>query len=95
MPTDSSRSANRSERILALMAMSLIGMSILAILAIVIGTGVGVGADDGFSRGVWPIIIVLPIPGLALGLVLIIALLTVSWGRRGRENRTDNRGGVR
>lgn len=68
------------------MSLTLVGASLVAILAIIVGTAFGAGNDDGFSRGVWPIVIVLPLPGLTLGLALLIALLVVSWSRRGREN---------
>lgn len=91
MPENSPRPINRSERILALMSVSLIGVSVLAILAILIGTAFGAGANNGFSRGIWPIIIVLPMPGLVLGLLLLIALLAISWSRRGHENRRTSR----
>jgi hypothetical protein len=91
MPSDSPRTVNRSERILAFMSLTLVGASLLAILAIIAGTALGAGNDDGFSRGVWPIVIVLPLPGLTLGLALLIALLIVSWSRRARENRRSAR----
>jgi hypothetical protein len=91
MPTDPERPVSRVERVLAFMSLSLVGLSVLSILAVIIGTGFGAGEDDGFSRGIWPIVIVLPAPGLILGLVLLLALLVVSWGRRGRENKRATR----
>jgi len=87
MPTEPDRPVSGVERVLAVMSLTLVGLSVLAILAVIIGTGFGAGDDDGFSRGIWPVVIVLPAPGLILGLVLLLALLVVSWGRRGRENK--------
>ncbi|MDP3209052.1 MAG: hypothetical protein Q8M65_07875, partial [Rhodoglobus sp.] len=57
---------------------------VLAFLAIVIGTGIGV---TNFSGGVWPAVIVLPAVGLPIGIVLMIVLIVVSGLRRGREAR--------
>ncbi len=75
---------NRVERILAFMVASAIGLSIIAFLAVIIGTALGV---TDFSGGVWPVAIVLPAIGLPLGLALVIALIIVSGIRRGREAR--------
>ena len=75
---------HRVERILAFMVASAIGLSIIAFLAVIIGTAVGV---KDFSGGVWPVAIVLPAVGLPIGLVLMIALIIVSGLRRGREAR--------
>jgi len=74
----------RIERILAFMVASAIGLSIIAFLAVIIGTAAGV---TDFSVGVWPVAIVLPAIGLPLGLVLVIVLIIISGVRRGREAR--------
>ncbi len=66
------------------MVAAAIGLSVVAFLAVIIGTGVGV---TNFSSGVWPAVIVLPSIGLPIGLVLMIALLIISGLRRGRESR--------
>ena len=66
------------------MVASAIGLSIIAFLAVIIGTSTGV---TDFSGGVWPVAIVLPAIGLPIGLVLMIALIIVSGLRRGREAR--------
>jgi hypothetical protein len=83
------QTASRLERILAYMVAGVVGLSILAFIAIIIGTAVGVGKDDGFSRGIWPAVITLPYFGLPLGFVLIIGLLVVSALRRGRDARKN------
>ena len=66
------------------MVASAIGLSIIAFLAVIIGTATGV---TDFSGGAWPVAIVLPAIGLPIGLVLMIALIIVSGLRRGREAR--------
>jgi L-cystine uptake protein TcyP (sodium:dicarboxylate symporter family) len=76
--------AHRSERVLAFMVASAIGLSIICFLAVIIATAAGV---KQFGEGVWPTILVLPTIGLPLGLILVIALIIVSGIRRGREAR--------
>jgi hypothetical protein len=68
-----------------------VGLSILAFLTVIIGTAMGVGDNDGFSQGIWPAVLTLPLFGLPLGFVLIIVLLTVSIARRSREARQNEK----
>lgn len=72
------------------MVASAIGLSIVAFLAVIIASGVGVTGEQ-FSQSPWPTIIVLPVIGLPLGVILLVSLLIVSALRRGREAR-DARG---
>ena len=76
---------HRAERVLAFMFAAVVGLSILAFLAVIIGTAAGAGADNGFSEAPWPFIIMLPWFGLPIGFLLLIALLIVNWVRRSRE----------
>ena len=71
------------------MVAGVVGVSILAFLAVIIGTSTGVGANDGFSQGVWPFVITLPLFGLPIGFVLIIVLMVSNGVRRGREARQN------
>ncbi|MDJ0377058.1 hypothetical protein [Cryobacterium sp. PH31-L1] len=80
---------SRLERVLAYMVASVVGLSILAFVAVIIATAMGVGANDGFSRGIWPPIFILPLYGLPVGFVLIIALMISVGIRRSREARRD------
>jgi len=80
---------SRIERILAYMVAGVVGLSILAFIAVIIGTATGVGDNDGFSQGLWPAILTLPLYGLPLGFVLIIALMIFSGLRRAREARQN------
>ena len=78
---------HRAERILAYMVAATVGLSIIAFFAVMIGTFAGVGDDDGFSQGIWPYVLVLPMIGLPIGFLLLIALLIVNGVRRSRESR--------
>jgi hypothetical protein len=72
---------NRNERIIAYMLASAIGLSVLAIIAILAGTGLGV---RDFDEGIWPVIIILPSIGFPLGIILLIVLVLVSARRKSR-----------
>ncbi|PJJ61979.1 hypothetical protein [Compostimonas suwonensis] len=85
-------SVNRAERALAYMAGSIVALSILCFIAILIGTSAGAGANDGFSKGLWPSVILLPYFGLPIGFLLLLALVIVSAVRRRRETRGNNNG---
>jgi uncharacterized membrane protein len=75
---------NRNERILAYMLAAAIGLSVLAIVAIIAGTGFGV---RDFDEGIWPTIVVLPTIGLPIGFVLLIVLIVLSAARKSRAAR--------
>lgn len=81
---------HRAERILAYMFVAIVGLSILAFIAVMIGTAAGAGADDGFSQGIWPLVIMLPWFGLPLAFLLLIALLIVNGVRRARAGRAGS-----
>ena len=81
---------HRAERILAYMFVGIIGISILAFLAVMFGTLAGAAADDGFSNGVWPFVIMLPWFGLPLAFLLLIALLIVNAVRRRRQSTSGS-----
>jgi hypothetical protein len=75
---------NRNERIIAYMLASAVGLSILSIIAIIAGTGLGV---RNFGEGIWPAIILLPYVGLPIGFLLVIVLVVVSGIRKSRAAR--------
>ena len=89
MPSETPAAHNRAERVLAYMVASAIGLSILAFLAVIIGTWLGAGADDGFSTGIWPVVIILPLIGLPLGILFLVALLITSAVNRSRAIQKD------
>jgi Mn2+/Fe2+ NRAMP family transporter len=75
---------HRNERIMAYMIVAIVGLSIVAFFAVIIGTFAGMKGPD-FAAGVWPAIAYLPLIGLPIGLLLIIVLLILSIRRRGKE----------
>jgi hypothetical protein len=77
---------NRTERVIAYMIVSTIALTIVALIAIIIGAGTGVDA----SSGIWPAITILPMIGLPAAIVLIIALVVSSAVRRARAARDGN-----
>ena len=83
MPEESFIMSNRVERVLAYMVAAVILMSLASFVALIIATGVGLGRED-FGSGIWPFVTIMPLIGLPIGFVLIIALLVVSAVRRGR-----------
>jgi len=79
--------ASALQRVLAYGAMALIGFALVTIGVILAATAAGAGADHGFEKGAWPVIVNLPIVALPLGFLLIIVLLVMSGARRSRQGR--------
>ncbi|WP_155865173.1 hypothetical protein [Gryllotalpicola ginsengisoli] len=82
MPQDSRRSSGRLQRILAYIAVALIGLSVIAILIVlaVAGTGAKLSAVWGGS------LIVFPLIALPLGAICIVALFVTGMIERRRLN---------
>lgn len=76
---------HRIERVLAFMIAGIIGLSIVAIFVVLIGTGAGFRQTG--SAAVWQALTLLPFIGLMVGFLLIIALLIVGARRRSRETQ--------
>jgi hypothetical protein len=74
---------NRIERILRNMIASAAGLSILAILGVIVANLSGVNTREG----IWLAVAVLPFVGLTLAFVLIIVFMIVSVVRRRRLAR--------
>ncbi|HEV7565079.1 MAG: hypothetical protein QOD05_12 [Microbacteriaceae bacterium] len=91
MTQETPQSASRLQRTLAFIIGGLVLASLLAIAAVIAGTAFGVGSNNGFSHGVWPTILVLPLIALPIGFILMIVLLIVSGTRRSRANREAQR----
>ena len=73
----------RTERVLAYMVASSIGLAVLAIIALIIA---GIARID-VSSGIWLTVVALPPIGLIIGVAFIIALVIVSAIRRSRAAR--------
>jgi Ni/Fe-hydrogenase subunit HybB-like protein len=74
------------------MAYLIAGLVILALasfVAVIIGTAMGAGTENGFSQGLWPTIIMLPLFALPTAMLLTIALLIISSISRKNGNRTS------
>lgn len=78
---------NRLQRILAFMFAGVMAVSIIALVVILVAGLVGVDR----RTGVWPIIAVLPLPGLSIAVLLLITLLVVTAVRRSQAAK-DARG---
>lgn len=90
MSTERPSTEHRVESVLAYMVAATVGLSVVCIFAVLIATAVGAGADDGFSHGIWPVVFFVPVVGLPLGFLLLIALLILNAVRRSREARTGS-----
>ena len=71
---------NRSQRVIAYMIASSIGLSLIAIFATLIAGAMSVD----LSSGAWPTVVLLPLIGFPIGFILIFVLLTMSIIKRGR-----------
>ena len=87
MTTGNSAPANFSQRLIAYAIATLVVVSLLCFVAVIIGTWVGAADDGGFSVGLWPVIITLPLFALPIGMVLTITLLIVSASARAKRER--------
>ncbi|WP_345751942.1 multidrug ABC transporter ATPase [Microbacterium rhizophilus] len=77
----------RIDRVLAFMALGIAVLSVLCFFAIMISTAAGMQHAD-YATGVWPIVAVLPLVGLPIAFLLIVALLIMSIVRRGKAGRS-------
>ena len=73
----------RVDRILAFSALGIAAASVVCFFAIIIGTAVGMD-QSAFGEGLWPVIAAIPFWGLPVAFVMIIALLVMSFIRKGR-----------
>lgn len=85
MSTQQPVTDHRAERVLAYMVAGSVGLSVVCIFAVLIATAAGAGANDGFSQGIWPVVFFVPVVGLPIGFLLLVALLIVNAVRRSRE----------
>ncbi|MCK3770841.1 multidrug ABC transporter ATPase [Microbacterium aerolatum] len=72
----------RLDRFLAFAALTLAALSVICFFAIIIGSATGM-SQDAFGEGVWPIVAAVPLWGLPAAFVMIIALLVMSFVRKG------------
>ena len=77
---------SRLQRAFAVMAVTVIGLSAAAIVVLLICQASGVPAS-AFSSGILQLVGLLPLPGLTIGLLLVIALIIVNVVARSRAAR--------
>lgn len=82
---------NQTERILAYGVLVLVGLALICFIAVIVGTTLGAGADDGFSHGIWPAVFFVQYYGLPLAFLLIVALLISNAVRRSRAAKGETR----
>ncbi|UWF77039.1 MULTISPECIES: multidrug ABC transporter ATPase [Microbacterium] len=73
------------DRFLAFGALGVAALSIVCFFAIIIGTAAGMD-QQAFGTGAWPVVAAVPMYGLPLAFVMIIALLVMSFIRKGRAS---------
>lgn len=71
------------DRILAFTALTLAALSVICFFAIIIGSAAGMD-QSAFGTGAWPLVAAVPLWGLPIAFVMIIALLVMSFVRKGR-----------
>ncbi|WP_353113969.1 multidrug ABC transporter ATPase [Microbacterium sp.] len=71
------------DRFLAIGALVIVAASIICFFVVIAATASGMKKED-FSAGLWPLAGALPLFGLPIGFAMIIALLVMSFIRKGR-----------
>jgi hypothetical protein len=74
----------RAQRVLATLAFTLIGISAVAVIVLLVLRASGVPAAS-FGSGALLVLTLLPLPGLTIGLLAVVALFVVLAVRRSRE----------
>ena len=87
MATDETFEATRLERILGTMVVAIVGVSILAFLAIVTAGITNLDLTSSFGT----FVLVLPGIGLPIGFILMVSLLIINMVRRRRDASEGSR----
>ena len=74
----------RGQRLVATLAFTLIGISALAVVALLVLRAAGV-PNAAFQSGGLLVLQLLPLPGLTIGLLLVVVLFVILAVRRSRE----------
>lgn len=80
--------AARAQRVLAALAFALIGVSALAVVALLVLRASGL-PNAAFQSGGLLVLQLLPLPGLTIGLLLVVALFVLLAVRRARGQGTQ------
>ena len=87
MPENAPVPLNRTERVLAGMIAAIVGLSVIAIVATMIGSAAGATTGEG----IWPVLVLIGYVGLPIAFVLVIVFMVVSTTRRRRLARDGER----
>ena len=77
---------HRNERVIAFMALAIVGVSLIAFFVILIAGGFGV---RDFRVGLWPTVFAIPYLGFPIAFLLVLTLLIVSLRRRSRDAKAQ------
>ena len=80
----------RGQRVLATIAFTLIGVSALCVILLLVLRAAGV-PNAAFQSGALLIVQLVPLPGLTIGLLLVIVLFAVLAVQRGRSAQRGRR----
>lgn len=86
MATPENFTASRAERVLATMVATVVALSILCFFAIVLAGPIGYTLEGTFGY----FIIAIPLVGLPIGFLMLIALIIISAARRRRGEEPDS-----
>lgn len=86
MAATETQSTSRTERVLATMVASIVGLSILCFFAIILAGPLGYALEGAFGY----FIIAIPLVGLPIGFILMIVLISISAARRRRGEEADS-----
>lgn len=75
--------APRAQRVLAAMAFTLIALSAIAVVLLLVLRAAGV-PEGAFRQGGLAVLTLLPLPGLSIGLLLVVASFVLVAVRRSR-----------
>lgn len=84
MPADTPQGTNRTERVLAYMLYAVGGVSLLSLVVVLVLGATGAGASLG-GEPWYRLVVVLPLVGLPITVLLIIAVVILNLVRRRRE----------
>jgi hypothetical protein len=85
-PRPAPTGVERAQRALAVMAATVIGLTALAIVALLVCRAANV-PQAAFTSGPLQLLAVLPLPGLVIGLLLLVAVVAVNIVARTRSQR--------
>ncbi|MFJ8894457.1 hypothetical protein ACIRCZ_07735 [Leifsonia sp. NPDC102414] len=84
MTQQTPQAASRLQRILSYIIAALVIISLVCIAAVLIGSALGGMPEQGSGQGIWPVVFVLPMIGLSVAFILVIALIVITGRQRSK-----------